>query len=162
MTSRTLQLTTPNDLEIAITRDFDAPRALVWEAMTTPALLRRWLFGPPGWTMEVCEDDLRPGGEYRWVWRTPDGATMTIRGVNQEVVPFERGVRTEIMEMGCDVLGESVGTMALDERGGRTTLTLTVRYASKDVRDAMLASGMDQGMAVGYEQLDALLLTLAS
>jgi uncharacterized protein YndB with AHSA1/START domain len=88
--SATLKVTTPTDREIVITRVFDAPRTLVWEAMSKPELLKRWLFGPPGWSMVVCEDDPRVGGAFRCAWRGPDGTEMAMRGVYREVVPPER------------------------------------------------------------------------
>src|SRR5439155_25403833 len=107
----TLKVTTPTDREIVMTRVFDAPRGLVFDAMTKPELLKRWLFGPPGWSMVVCEDDPRVGGAFRWVWRGPDGAEMAMRGVYREVVPPERIVRTESFEVGWAAQAdEQVGT----------------------------------------------------
>ena len=86
----TFQVQPRGDREIVISRDFAAPRRLVWEAMTKPEFLRRWLFGPPGWEMTVCEDDLRVGGAFRWAWRGANGEEMSMRGVNREIVPLER------------------------------------------------------------------------
>ena len=105
--SGSLKLTTPTDREVVMTRVFDAPRRLVFEAMAKPELLQRWLLGPAGWSMVVCENDLRVGGAFRWVWRGPDGAEMAMRGVCREVVPPERIVRTESFEFGCDAQGAS-------------------------------------------------------
>ena len=120
---------------------FDAPRHLVFDAMTRPELVKRWLFGPPGWSMVVCEDDVRVGGTFRWAWRGPDGAEMAMRGVYREVVPPERIVRTESFEFGCDAqAGEQLGTLVLTEQGGKTTLTVTVLYPSKEARDGAIAS----------------------
>jgi uncharacterized protein YndB with AHSA1/START domain len=155
--SATLKVTTPTDREIVITRVFDAPRTLVWEAMSRPELLKRWLFGPPGWSMVVCEDDPRVGGAFRCAWRGPDGAEMAMRGVYREVVPPERVVRTESFEFGCDAqAGEQLATLVLAEQGGRTTLTLTVLYPSKEARDGAIASGMEHGLSAGYDRLDEL------
>jgi uncharacterized protein YndB with AHSA1/START domain len=96
-----LKVTTPTDREIVITRVFDAPRALVFDAMSKSELLKRWLLGPPGWAMVDCENDLKVGGAFRHVWRKADGAEMAMRGVYREVVRPERIVRTEIFELGC-------------------------------------------------------------
>jgi uncharacterized protein YndB with AHSA1/START domain len=153
-----LQVTTPTDREIVITRVFDAPRRLVFDAMTQPELLQRWLTGPPGWSMTVCENDLRVSGAFRHVWRGPDGKEMAMRGVYREVVPPERVVRTETFEFGCDAQsGEQLGTLVLTEQGGKTTLTLTLLYPSKEARDAAIASGMERGLAAGYDRVAELL-----
>jgi uncharacterized protein YndB with AHSA1/START domain len=153
-----LKVSTPTDREIVMTRVFDAPRTLVWDAMCKPDLLKRWLFGPPGWSMVVCENDVRVGGAFRHVWRGPDGAEMAMRGVYREVVPPERAVRTESFEFGCaSQAGEQLGTLVLTERGGKTTLTLTLLYPSKEARDATVASGMEHGVAAGYDRLDEIL-----
>lgn len=154
----TFKVTTLGDREIVVTRVFDAPRKLVWEAMTRPELIKRWLFGPPGWTMVVCEDDARVGGTYHWAWRGPDGAELAMRGVYREVVPPERIVRTETFEVGCaPQAGEQLGTMILTEEGGKTRLKISILYPSKEARDALLASGMEHGMAAGYNRLEELL-----
>ncbi len=154
----TLKVTTPTDHEIVITRVFDAPRALVFDAMSKSELLKRWLSGPPGWSMVDCENDLKVGGAFRHVWRGPDGAEMAMRGVYREVVPPERIVRSESFEFGCDSqAGEQVATLVLTERGGKTTLTLTVLYPSKEARDATIKSGMERGVAASYDRLDELL-----
>ena len=155
----TLKVTTPTGREIVMTRVFDAPRRLVWEALTKPELIRRWLFEPPGWTMVACEEDLRVGGTFHWAWNGPDGkASMAMRGVYREVVPPERVVRTETFNFGCEPqAGEQLATIALTEQGGKTTLTLTVLFPSKEARDAMLASGMEHGVAAGYDRLDEML-----
>jgi uncharacterized protein YndB with AHSA1/START domain len=154
----TLKVTTPTDREIVMTRVFDAPRTLVFDAMAKPELLKRWLSGPPGWSMVECENDLKVGGAFRHVWRRNDGTEMAMRGVYREVVPPERIVRTESFEFGCDPqAGEQVGTLVLTEQGGRTTLTLTLLYPSKEARDATIASGMECGVAAGYDRLAELL-----
>src|SRR5262245_46480498 len=96
----TLKVTTPSDTAIVMTRTFDAPRRLVWEAMSKTEFIKRWLFGPPGWTMTVCDDDVRVGGQFRWAWTGPDGAAMAMHGTYKEVVAPERMVRTETFDMG--------------------------------------------------------------
>jgi len=153
-----LKVTTPTDREIVITREFDAPRELVWDSMSRPELLKRWLLGPPGWEMTVCEEDARPGGMFRWAWSGPDGAIMSMSGVYREVVPPERCVRTEVFDTGCvPGGGEQLATLVLTEMGERTLLTITLLYDSKEARDGAAASGMEQGMAAGYERLDEIL-----
>src|SRR5438105_9394541 len=154
----TFNVTTPSDREIVLTRIFNAPRSLVFDAMSKAHLLQRWLSGPPGWSMVACENDPRVGGVFRHVWRNIDGREMAMRGVYREVVPPERIVRTESFEFGGDPrAGEQVGTLVLTEQGGKTTLTLTVRYPSKEARDAAIASGMERGVAASYDSLAELL-----
>ena len=157
-----LTVATPSDREIVMTRSFDAPRRLVWDAMTRPDLIRQWLFTPPGWTMTVCEEDVRVGGKYRWAWSGPDGKTvMSMHGVYREVEPLRRLVRTETFELGCDAqAGEQIGTLEFSEQADRTTLTIRVLYPSKAARDATLASGMEHGVAAGYDRLEASLNAL--
>ena len=160
MSTGTLQVTTPSDREIAMTRVFDAPRRLVWDAHTKPELLKRWLGVHRGWTLAVCDIDLRVGGAYRYVWRGPDRADMGMGGVFREIVAPERMVATEKFDESW-YPGEAVDTTVLVEQGGRTTLTLTVRYESREARDAVLKSPMEQGVAAGYDKLAELLATLA-
>jgi uncharacterized protein YndB with AHSA1/START domain len=151
-----LQVTTPSDLEIRITRSFDAPRMLVWDAYTRPELVKRWLGAMPGWSWAVCEMDVRVGGTYRWVWRGPEGMELALGGTYREVVPGERLVSTERYDQQW-YEGEAVGTVVFTEAQGRTTLVTTLRYASKDVRDAVLQSPATSGMESGYTLLDELL-----
>ena len=160
MNPGSLKITTPSDREIAMTRVFDAPRRLVYDAYTKPELLKRWLGVHNGWVLAVCEIDLKVGGAYRYVWRGPDGMEMGMRGVYQELIPSERVVATEKFDQPW-YEGEAVGTVTFDEQDGKTTLTMTIRYASKDVRDAVLASPMEQGVAAGFDKLAELLPTLA-
>lgn len=156
-----MTVTTPSDREIALTRVLDAPRHLVFEAYTRPELLQRWLGVQAGWSWAVCEVDLRVGGAYRYLWRGPDGAEMGMGGVYREVVPPERIVATEKFDQSW-YPGEAVTTVTLVERDGRTTLTLTVRYESRDARDAVLNFPPAlQGVAAGFDKLAALLATLA-
>jgi uncharacterized protein YndB with AHSA1/START domain len=158
-TTGTLKVTTPTDREIVMTRVFDAPCNLVFEALTQPELLKRWLFGPPGWSMAVCEIDLRVGGAFRYVWRGPDGTEMGMGGVYREIVVPERIVATEKFDEAW-YPGEAVGTIVLVENGARTTLTQTVRYESREARDAVLKTPMEQGVAMGYDRLAELLTAL--
>jgi uncharacterized protein YndB with AHSA1/START domain len=141
--------TTPSDREIVMTRLFDAPRALVFDAYTNPEHLPHW-FGPRGWTLPVCEIDLRPGGSWRFVMRGPDGTEMGMSGVYQEIAPPERLVSTESFD---DYPGETLNTLTLTEEDGKTTYTVTVLYPSKEVRDAVLASGMQEGAAESFDRL---------
>ncbi|HEY1381288.1 MAG TPA: SRPBCC family protein [Gemmataceae bacterium] len=152
-----LTLTTPTDREIVMTRAFDAPRQLVYDAFTKPELVKRWLLGPPGWSMPVCTIDLRVGGRYRYVWRQDaDGTEMGMGGVYREIVPPERIVCTEKFDQSW-YPGEAVGTVVLVENDGVTTLTQTILYESKEARDAVLKSPMEQGVAAGYDRLAELL-----
>ncbi len=155
-----LKVTTPSDRELALTRVFDAPRQLVFEAYTRQELLTRWLGVRGGWVFAVCEIDLRVGGAYRYVWRKPDGSELGMRGVYREVVVPERIVTTEVFDQAW-YPGEAVGTVELVEAGGRTTLTMTIRYDSKETRDAVLKSGMTGGVGVAFDKLGELLPTLA-
>jgi uncharacterized protein YndB with AHSA1/START domain len=151
-----LAVTMPSDRELTITRVFDAPRALVWEAYTSPEHLPHWMLGPPGWTMPVCEIDLRPGGKWRWAWRHSDGQEMGMRGVYIEVVPPERVVSTE--SWGGD-WPETTNTVTFTEEDGRTTLSITILYASEEARDAAMKTGMTKGMEMSYDRLAAHLET---
>ena len=155
----TLQVATPSDTTIVMTRAFNAPRKLVWDAMTNPAMIPRWLFSPPGWKMTTCEGEPRVGGSYRWAWNDENGnLALVIHGVFREVVPPSRIVHTEIMEMGsCGPCGELLATIELTETNGVTHMKMTLSFDSKEARDGALASGMAQGMEAGYQQLDAML-----
>jgi uncharacterized protein YndB with AHSA1/START domain len=157
---KSLTVTTPSDREIAMARVFDAPRTLVWDAFTKPELIKRWLGVIPGWSMAVCEVDLRVGGGYRYVWRGPGGAEMGMRGTYPEITAPERLVSTERFDQSW-YEGEAMGTLVLTERDGKTTATTTVRYASREVRDAVLKTPMATGVNAGYDSLDAVLATLA-
>jgi uncharacterized protein YndB with AHSA1/START domain len=154
----TLQVTTPTDREIVLTRVFDAPRSLVFDAFTKPELLKRW-FGPHGWSLVVCEVDLKVGGTFRFVLRGPDGTDMGMRGVYREIMPPERSVHMESFD---DYPGESQVTTVLVEQGGRTTLTATVLYPSQEVRDAVIKSGMEHGAAESYDKLAEYLESVAA
>jgi len=151
--------TTPSDREIVVTRVFNAPRRLVFDAWTNPEHLPHWMLGPDGWTMHVCEIDLRPGGAWRFAWRHADGTEMEMRGEYREVVRPERLVNTE--SWGGD-WPETLQTMILsEEEGGRTRMTSTVLYPSKEARDAALKTGMKEGMSLSFSRLDEYLRTTA-
>ena len=154
-----LEITLPSEREIRFTRSFAAPRPLVFDAYTRPELVRRWLLGPPGWTMPVCEIDLRVGGAYRYVWRKDPGIEMGMGGRYLEIVAPQRISCTEQFDDPW-YEGEAVGTIELTESGGRTVLTHTIRYVSQAVRDAVLKTPMESGMRAGYDLLDQLLRSL--
>jgi uncharacterized protein YndB with AHSA1/START domain len=152
-----LKVTASGEKEIVMTRGFDAPRKLVFDAFTKPELVKRWLLGPPGWSMPICEIDLRVGGSYRYVWRKDaDGQEMGVGGVYREIVAPERIVSTEKFEQSW-YPGEAVGTVVLVEQGGKTALTQTLVYDSRETRDAVLKSGMERGIAASYDRLAELL-----
>ena len=152
-----LKISTPTDREIVLTRVFDAPRALVFDAFSKPELLRRW-FGPRDWSLAVCEVDLRVGGSFRFVLQGPSGKQLGMRGVYKEI---DRPARSVHMESFDDYPGESLVTAVFGEQDGRTTLTATVLYPSKEVRDIVLQSGMEHGAAESYDKLAELLPSLS-
>jgi uncharacterized protein YndB with AHSA1/START domain len=154
--NETFKVEPKGDREILMTRVFDAPRDLVFDALTKPELVKRWLLGPPGWSMPVCEIDLRVGGSYRYVWRNEDGCEMGMGGKYTEIVRPERIANTELFDEAW-YEGESLSTWVLTENGGSTTLTVTMRYGSKQTRDGVLESGMQKGVAFSYEHLDEIL-----
>jgi uncharacterized protein YndB with AHSA1/START domain len=154
----TTELTTPSDREIVVTRVVDAPRRLVFAAFTDPEHVPQWMLGPGGWTMPVCEIDLRPGGAWHFGWRGADGAELDMRGEYREVVPPERVVNTE--SWGGD-WPDTVNTLVLSEEDGKTTISQRVLYPSKEARDAALRTGMKDGMAVSFDRLAEHLRTRA-
>ena len=151
-----LKVTLPSDCEIVMTRTFDAPAALVVEAWTTPEHVRQW-WGLRAEDMVVCEIDLRVGGTWRFVTRDGDGNEIAFRGEYREIVAPTRLVNTEIFEMFPD--NGSLITSLFEERDGRTTLTSTCVYESKEVRD-MVATSMEHGVDVSMDRLEELLATL--
>ena len=156
--SSPLIITLPSDTEVMMTRVFDAPRRLVFEAMAKAEFLKRWLWGPPGWSMVKCEIDLKVGGVFRYEWCNADGATMGMHGVYREIVPSERIVNTESFDLGCEPQsGEQIATASLSEDHGQTTLRSVVLYPSREARDATIASGMEHGLAASYDRLATLL-----
>jgi uncharacterized protein YndB with AHSA1/START domain len=154
----TLKVTTPSDREIVMTRVFDAPRRLVYAAFTRPELIQRWL-GPHGFTLPVCEVDLKVGGKYRYVSEAPDGSRLGWGGTFREIVPEQRIVHTEAFD---DYPGEALITTVWAESGGKTTMTLTMLVESKEIRDAIVASGMEHGAAESYDRLNELLISQGS
>ncbi len=156
MSTGTLSITAKGDREIVMTRDFNAPRTLVFDAHTKPELIRRWLLGPPGWSMVVCDVDLRVGGAYRYVWRKENGPEMGMGGIFREIAAPERLVSNEKFDDPWYV-GECIGTIVLTEKGGRTTLTQTLLYDTREARDGVLKSPMEEGVAFSYDRLDDLL-----
>lgn len=154
-------ITAQGERELVMTRTFAAPRALVFDAFTKPELVRRWLLGPPGWSMPVCDIDLRVGGAYRYVWRNDaHGTEMGMGGVYREIVHPERIVSTEKFDESW-YPGEAVGTVVLLEQAGITTLTQTMRYESRAARDAVLKSPMEQGVDPSFDRLEQLVVNAA-
>jgi uncharacterized protein YndB with AHSA1/START domain len=151
----TLAIAAKGDCEITMTRRFAAPVALVFEAWTNPALLRRWLLGPPGWTMPMCEVDFRVGGAYRYEWRNEQGQTMGVGGVYREIDPPHRFVATERFDEAW-YPGESLITITFAEKDGETEMTTTMRYESTAARDGVLKSPMEGGVKQSYDRLAAI------
>ena len=142
------------DREIFITRTFDASSRLVYDAMTKPELMKRWLFGPDGWELAVCEVDLRPGGTFRYVWRhTERGSDMGMGGIFVEIDAPAKVVHKEVFDEDWTG-GETVVTTLLSEVGGKTKMEMTIVYSSAEARDGALKSGMADGMEAGYARLD--------
>lgn len=158
MNAGTVKVTTPTDREVVVTRSFDAPRRLIFEAWTTPKYIQRWMLGPEGWTMPVCEIDLRPGGEWHFVWRKDSGTEMSMRGTYKEIRPPERLVSTE--SWGPE-WPETLNTVELREENGKTTMTLTILYVSKEARDNAIKTGMKDGMEMSFDRLAKVLASLA-
>jgi uncharacterized protein YndB with AHSA1/START domain len=153
-----LQITTPTDTTLVLTRSFKAARRLVWEAMTTPDKMKRWMLPPPGLTLDVCEVEPRVGGTLRLAWKSADAdPAMTLHGEWTEFAPHERMVHTETMKLGSgETLFSLVEAHEFTETGGTTQVRITQTYESKEARDGALASGMDEGMEACYLHLDAL------
>ncbi len=150
--------TTPTDTEVVITRTFRAPRKLVFEAFTSPEHLPHWMTGPEGWTMPVCEVDLRAGGTWHYVFRKTSGVEMDMRGTYREVTPPERVVSTE--RWGPE-WPETINTLEFVEQGGLTTVINTIAYPSREARDAALQTGMKDGVEQSYARMDRYLATRA-
>jgi len=155
-----LHIAAQGDREIVFTRAFDAPRPKVWRALTEPALIKQWLGSLPNWTFPLCEVDLKVGGKYRYEWKnTVTGATMGMGGKFLEIQAPERLVATELFDEAW-YPGEAIDTQVLAEKDGKTTLTLTVLYATKEARDGVMAGPASSGMESGYNIMEALLQTL--
>lgn len=156
----TAQVSTPSDSTVRVTRDFKAPRTLVWQAHTDPRLVTRWMLGPPGWSMPVCEMDVRPGGKYRWRWRSDaNGAEFGFFGEFREVDAPGHMVHAEYFDPG-DVGGSmpvnnpAIITTSFTEKNGITTLVTVMDFGTKELRDAAVSTGMTDGMEQGYQRLD--------
>jgi uncharacterized protein YndB with AHSA1/START domain len=153
-TSRSATVTLPSDTEILITREFDAPKTLVYKAYTTPELVRRWWHANRG-EVTVADIDLRVGGSWRYAARTTDGQEFGFHGEYREIVPNERLVSTEVYEGVPDYPGEgTLNTATFSEVDGRTTLTILVQAPSKDIRDAIIESGMEDGLQDALDLLE--------
>lgn len=149
----TFKVTTPSDREIRLTRLFDAPRDIVFEVMSKPEHIKRWWGNlEDGYSVPVCEVDLRPGGRWRYVNQTPKGQMVAFYGVYREIAAPGRIVFTEIFEQFPDV--ESVVTVELAEENGKTRFTLTAQYPSVEVRDSVIKSGMERGAGLSYDHLE--------
>jgi uncharacterized protein YndB with AHSA1/START domain len=165
MTTETTQVTMPSDREVMVTRSFTAPRTLVFRAYTEPELIRRWMLGPPGWSMPVCEMDVRVGGSFRWRWRSDtDGKEFGFFGRFREVQPPSRLLHTETYDPGTVGDGfpsgdEALVTTTFAESDGVTTITAVMDFGSKAARDAAVKTGMTDGMEQSYQLLDRLLQT---
>jgi uncharacterized protein YndB with AHSA1/START domain len=150
------EVSTPSDREIQVTRSFRAPRDLVWDAFTKPSLITQWLGRMPGWTFPVCEVDLRVGGRYRYVWRGPDGTEMGLGGTFVEVKPTTRLASNEAFEQAW-YDGACLVTTRFEEKDGRTTVIMTMRYDTREIRDGVLQGPATGGMEFSFSQLDAAL-----
>lgn len=155
-----LEVSQPSDREVRVVRTFKAPRQLVWDAHTKPELVTKWMLGPPGWSMPVCEMDVRPGGAYKWRWRSDeDGKQFGFYGTFDDVNPPARLTHDEYYDPG-DVGGDMPSndpariTLELSESGGVTTLVCTMKFSSKEARDGAVSTGMTGGMEMGYVRLD--------
>jgi uncharacterized protein YndB with AHSA1/START domain len=154
--SSALKVTLASDREFVLTRTFDAPRKLVFDAITKPEHVIHW-YGPHGFTLPVCQIDLRPGGTWRFVMRKPDGKEIGMRGVYQEIAPPDRLVSTESFD---DFPGETINTLTLVEENGKTTMTNVVLCPSSQMRDGILQSGMEKGAGETYDRLAGHLATM--
>ncbi|MDP3493213.1 MAG: SRPBCC family protein [Hyphomonadaceae bacterium] len=165
--TKPIEVSLPSDTEVRVTRDFKAPRTLVWQAHTDPKLLQRWMSGMPGWSMPICEMDVRPGGRYRWRWRSDEnGAEFGFFGEFKEVDAPAKLTQEEYFDPGVgadDVTGDmpvnnpSVNRSTFTEKNSVTTLIVLIDYGSKAARDAAVSTGMTDGMEISYTSLDALL-----
>jgi uncharacterized protein YndB with AHSA1/START domain len=162
MTIEKAQVSLPSDREVRVARSFKAPKAVVYRAYTEPELVRRWLLGPPGWKMPVCDMDVRVGGAYRWVWKSEeDGSEFGFHGIFRDVQPQAKLVHSEVFDPGS-VGGEYPGreaivTVTFTEEGGVTTVTTLIDFGTREARDGAVATGMTDGMEQSYQLLDRLL-----
>ncbi|MBX3576466.1 MAG: SRPBCC family protein [Rhizobiaceae bacterium] len=152
-------VTTPSDLEFAVVRAFNAPARMVFDYHTKPELVRKWQLGPDGWSMPVCEIDLKVGGRYHYQWRgDAEGMEFGAKGEFKEIVAPVRLVHTEGMYGVPGAEGEeALCTLTFDEKDGRTTLTTVMKFSSREVRDGAMASGMADGMSTSYDRMEGLM-----
>lgn len=153
-----LTVAAQGEREIVMTREFKAPKTMLFEAWTKPELVKRWLSGPEGWTLSLCEIDLQVGGSYRYEWTHQNGNKMGMGGTYREVVPAEKIVATEKFDESW-YPGGAIVTTTLTEHSGVTTVETKVTYDSKEARDGVLRSPMDKGVAASYDRLENLLAT---
>ena len=160
----TLSVRTPSDTQVEVSRSFASSLTVVWRALTEPSLVNRWLLGPPGWSMPVCESDFRVGGSYEYGWRNEtDGGEFGFIGEFREIERHSKIVHTEGLREGspwAEAAGGSLVTITFEEIGGATTVVTTIEYSSKEARDAVLIQGMTDGMEMSYRHLDELLAGL--
>lgn len=166
-TKNTAQVSLPSDTTVRITRDFNAPRELVWQAHVEPKLFQRWIGGYPGWTMPVCEMDVRPGGKYRWGWRQDDGGNeFGFHGEYREVDAPAKMVQAELYDPGsfggAMPTTPTITSTTFVEKNGVTTLVTLITYGTKEERDAAISTGMTDGMETSYERLDTLVSELVT
>ena len=156
----TFRVATVGDQEIEIQRMFQAPRRLVFDAWTKPELVKRWLGVRAGWTLAICEIDLRVGGAYRFVWRQEaKGTEMGMSGIYKEVVIPERTVCTELFDDAW-YAGIGIVTTVFTDQQDQTTVTMTIRYESRDAREGVMKTGMQAGVQQSFDSLAELLETL--
>ena len=149
---------TPSDTEFSVTRVFNAPARLIFDYHTVPERVRKWMLGPDGWSMPVCEIDLKVGGRYHYLWRNNSDSAQEFgaRGQFKEIVAPSRLVHTEGMYGVPGAEGEeALCTLTFGEAGGKTTLTTVMKFSSRDARDGAMASGMADGMSVSYDRMEA-------
>ncbi len=149
----------PTDTQILVTREFDAPKHLVYKAWTTPELIKRWWSGDRG-EVTLAEVDLRVGGTWRYVLVANEGFEVAFHGEYREIVPNERVVTTEVYEGAPETDGDVVCTYTFSEEAGRTTLTLLVDHPSKEIRDLVIDSGMEGGMQEAFDHLEEVAISL--
>ncbi len=154
------KVTMVSDTEVLITREFEAPARLVYEASTKPEYMARW-YGPRAMTMKSATMDVRPGGTFLWVLATADGTEYSWKGVYQEVVPHERMVYAEQFLLGDTWTNDVINYVTMDEKDGKTLLTVRLVYKTREDRDGHLGAGMEEGMAESHQRLDELLATMA-
>ena len=156
----TLKMTKSGDTDLRITRRFAATPEAVYRAHVEEERLRQWMLGPEGWSMPHCTADARPGGAFSYTWESVDGESFTIFGRFLELDPPHRIVHEETMDMGDDTPPKSHVTTEFAPDGDGTLMTMTIRYASSEIRETVIATGMEEGMAVSYDRLDGLSQTI--